>query len=42
MRNITIGVVVAAMIAWFVGNTTPGHRLLNALGFATPCHGSCG
>ena len=36
MRNVTIGVVVAAVIAWFVGNTTPGHWLLNALGFALP------
>ena len=41
MRNIVIGVVVAVLVAWFVGYTAPGHRLLNSLGFATACDGGC-
>jgi hypothetical protein len=33
MRNF----VIAAITAWFIGFTTPGHRLFNAVGFATAC-----
>ena len=41
MRNIVIGVAVAVVVAWFVGYTTPGHRLLHAIGFTTACDGGC-
>jgi hypothetical protein len=41
MRNFLIALVVAAITAWFVGFTTPGHRLLNAIGFSTACDGAC-
>jgi hypothetical protein len=41
MRNFIIALVVAAITAWFVGFTTPGHRLLNAIGFSTACSGDC-
>ena len=41
MRNLIIGIVIAIITAWFVGYTTPGHRLLNALGFSTACDGAC-
>jgi hypothetical protein len=37
MRNLIIALVVAAITARFVGFTTPGHRLLNAIGFTTAC-----
>ncbi len=29
--------VSTALSIWFWGFTTPGHRLLNAVGFATAC-----
>lgn len=41
VRNIIVGVVVAVVVAWFVGYTTPGHRMLNALGFTTACDYGC-
>jgi hypothetical protein len=41
MRNLFIGVAVAVVVAWFVGFTAPGHRLLNAIGFATACDSAC-
>ena len=37
MRNMLIGVVVAVVVAWFIGYTAPGHRILNAMGFAAAC-----
>jgi hypothetical protein len=39
MRNFIIALVVAAITAWFIGFTAPGHRLLNALGLTTACEG---
>jgi hypothetical protein len=30
MRNLMIALVVAAITAWFIGFTTPGHRLISA------------
>jgi len=41
MRNFLIVHVVATITAWFVGFTTPGHRLLNAIGFSAVCGSSC-
>jgi len=41
MRNFLIALAVAAITAWFIGYTAPGHRLLNAVGFTTACEGSC-
>jgi hypothetical protein len=41
MRNFIIGIVVAIITAWFIGFTTPGHRLLNAIGFTTACDSGC-
>lgn len=41
MRNLLIALVVAAITAWFVGFTTPGHWLLNAIGFTAACESSC-
>jgi hypothetical protein len=35
MRNFLIALVVAAITAWSIGFTTPGHRLLSAIGFTT-------
>ena len=35
MRKILALVVVAVVAAGFLGFTTPGHRVLNTLGFAT-------
>jgi hypothetical protein len=42
-RNISIAVIVIIVAAvGFFGFTSPGHRVLNALGFATAdCGGSC-
>jgi hypothetical protein len=43
MRNLVIGALVAIAVAYFVGYTAPGHRLLNATGFTTACSSSdCG
>jgi hypothetical protein len=41
LRNFFIALVVAAITAWFIGFTTPGHRLLNAIGFSTACDNGC-
>jgi hypothetical protein len=35
MKTIIALAVVAIVAAGFLGFTTPGHRVLNALGFAT-------
>ncbi len=35
MKNLILLVVVAAVVAGFLGYTAPGHRVLNKLGFAT-------
>lgn len=40
MRNIIIGVLVAAVVAGFLGYTAPGHRLLNSMGLAAACGSS--
>ena len=43
MNKIIALVVVAVFATWFLGFTTPGHRVLNALGFATADGGAgCG
>jgi hypothetical protein len=43
MRDFIIAIVVAAVTAWFVGFTTSGHRLLNAVGLSAACSsGDCG
>ena len=41
MRNFLIVHVVAAITAWFVGFTTPGHQLLNAIGFSAARGSGC-
>jgi hypothetical protein len=42
MRTLFALVVLAAVAAGFLGFTAPGHRALNALGFATAdCQGGC-
>ena len=42
MNKIIALAVVAVVAAGFVGFTSPGHRVLNALGFATACEtGNC-
>ena len=40
MRKIIALAVVAVVAAGFLGFTSPGHHLLNTLGFATACNGS--
>lgn len=40
MNKIIALVVVAVVAAGFLGFTAPGHRVLNALGFATACQNS--
>jgi hypothetical protein len=42
LRNISIAVIVIVVVAaGLLGFTSPGHRVLNALGFATAdCGGS--
>ena len=41
MKSIFALAVVAVVAAGFLGFTSPGHRVLNALGFATAdCTGS--
>jgi hypothetical protein len=41
MKTIFVLVVLAVVAAGFVGFTSPGHRVLNALGFATAdCSGT--
>ena len=40
MNKIIALVVVAVFATGFLGFTTPGHRVLNALGFATACASS--
>jgi len=43
MKTIVALAVVAVVAAGFLGFTAPGHRVLNALGFATAdCGGSGG
>jgi hypothetical protein len=43
LRNISIALIVIVVAAvGLLGFTSPGHRALNALGFATAdCNGSC-
>jgi hypothetical protein len=42
MKAIFALVVLAVVAAGFLGFTSPGHRVLNALGFASAdCSGSC-
>jgi hypothetical protein len=42
MKRIVTALAVVVVAAGFLGFTTPGHRVLNALGFATACdNGSC-
>jgi hypothetical protein len=41
MRNFIIGIVVAIITAWFIGFTTPGHRLLHAVGLTSACESGC-
>jgi hypothetical protein len=41
LRNVSIALIVIVVAAGFLGFTSPGHRVLNALGFATAdCGGS--
>jgi hypothetical protein len=41
MKTIVALAIVAVVAAGFLGFTAPGHRVLNALGFATAdCSGS--
>jgi hypothetical protein len=43
MRKIIALAIVAIIAVGFLGFTTPGHRVLNSLGFATAdCGGSAG
>jgi hypothetical protein len=43
MKTIVALAVVAVVAAGFLGFTAPGHRVLNALGFATAdCQGGQG
>jgi hypothetical protein len=43
MKKIIVLALVATVAAGFLGFTSPGHRVLNALGFATAdcSSGSC-
>ena len=34
-RNITLAILLTVAVVSFLGLTTPGHRVLNTLGFAT-------
>jgi hypothetical protein len=38
MKKIIAVAVVAIVAAGFLGFTSPGHRVLNSLGFATACN----
>ena len=37
MKQIVVLALVAVFATGFLGFTTPGHRVLNTLGFATAC-----
>jgi len=41
MRKIIAALAVAVVAAGFLGFTTPGHRVLNSLGFATADGNGC-
>jgi hypothetical protein len=41
-RKISIAIIVIIVAAGFLGFTSPGHRVLSSLGFATACTtGNC-
>ena len=41
MKKIIAALAVVVVAAGFLGFTTPGHRVLNSLGFATADSGAC-
>ena len=41
MRKIIAALAVVIVASAFLGFTTPGHRVLNSLGFAMADSGSC-
>jgi hypothetical protein len=41
MKKVLTGLAVVVVAAGFLGLTAPGHRVLNALGFATADGGGC-
>ena len=40
MKKIVAALAVVVVAVSFLAFTTPGHRVLNTLGFATACDGS--
>lgn len=40
MKKLMTALVVVAAVTAFLTFTTPGHRVLNSLGFATACEGN--
>jgi hypothetical protein len=42
MKKLIAVLVVVAAAAGFLAFTSPGHRVLNSLGFATADGGNCG
>ena len=40
IRTALTAALIVAAVAYFIGSTGPGHRLLSAVGFATACGGT--